>query len=512
MVGGRAVEFSGEAAALAGTPLRFPGKILADAAGNRLFIADSNHNRIVVADLAGKLEYVIGDGRTGRADGDFAKCSFDHPQGMALRGDTLYIADTENHLLRKVDLTARQVTSIAGVGTIGREGWPGIEQVRRGAFGEPENVPDRWVGPPMKTALNSPWDLWIHDSDLFIAMAGRHQIWKMTLDEREIGPYAGNGREDIVDGPLLSRLPYQLGFASFAQPSGLASDGKTLFVADSEGSSVRAVPLDGEGEATTIVGLPGSLFDFGDIDGEGEKVRLQHALGVAYDAGLLYVADTYNNKIKVVDPAKRTCRTFLGDGQPGRNDEPPRFDEPAGISVAAGKLYVADTNNHALRVVDLATKRVSTLTIAGLAPPKPATSTADDPFATARQEQVAPTSVRPRNGQLAISVRLKLPDGWKVNPLAPQYYQVALAGAAGPIDRKGVGQRQRIDKPTDRLEFSLPLTATSGQESLRLLVQYYSCREGAEGLCQMDQVVLTMPLTLAADAASDALELSVEIP
>ena len=67
------------------TPLRYPGKILADEAGNRLFIADSNHNRIVVASLIGKLQSVIGSGAIGKADGDFATAQFNHPQGMALK-------------------------------------------------------------------------------------------------------------------------------------------------------------------------------------------------------------------------------------------------------------------------------------------------------------------------------------------------------------------------------------------------------------------------------------------
>ena len=97
-----------------------------------------------------------------------------------------------------------------------------------------------------KTALNSPWALYIHGKDLYIAMAGSHQIWKMTLDETAIGVYAGNGVEDIIDGPLAPRQPYQPGFASFAQPSGLASDGTWLYVADAEGSSIRAVPFDRE--------------------------------------------------------------------------------------------------------------------------------------------------------------------------------------------------------------------------------------------------------------------------
>ena len=143
-------------------------------------------------------------------------------------------------------------------------------------------------------------------------MAGCHQIWKMRLDGSSIGPYAGNGREDIVDGPLLPEQAYQLGSASFAQPSGLASDGTWLYVADSEGSSIRAVPLDRRAEVRTVVGtsqLPvARLFTFGDVDGPAAKARFQHPLGLAFHDGKIYVADTYNHKIRVVDPADGATR------------------------------------------------------------------------------------------------------------------------------------------------------------------------------------------------------------
>jgi DNA-binding beta-propeller fold protein YncE len=354
------------------TSLRFPGKVLADEAGGRLFIADSNHNRIVVTDLGGQLQQVIGSGAIGRVDGAFDACSFNHPQGMALVGQILYVADTENHLLRKVDLAGGKVATVAGTGEKGT-GWPGW-----GAAGGAELVnagQKRFVGEPKSTPLASPWALWPHGDDLFIAMAGPHQIWKMPLDESEIGPYAGNGREDIADGPLLPAVPYDSRFASFAQPSGLASDGKRLFVADSEGSTIRSVPIDGQGEVSTLVGLTGTLFDFGDVDGTGREVRLQHPLGVAWWDGKLLVADTYNNKIKVIDVVARTCQTVAGSGKPGNTDaadgRQALFNEPAGISAAGGKLYVADTNNHAIRVMELAEPyRVTTLKIAGLSPPK----------------------------------------------------------------------------------------------------------------------------------------------
>src|SRR6185369_4959418 len=81
-------------------PLAFPGKILANAATDRLFIADSNHNRIVVTKLDGTLVETVGTGEAGAAVGAFDKATFHRPQGLALSGDNLYVADTENHLIR----------------------------------------------------------------------------------------------------------------------------------------------------------------------------------------------------------------------------------------------------------------------------------------------------------------------------------------------------------------------------------------------------------------------------
>ncbi|RCS50670.1 hypothetical protein DTL42_10450 [Bremerella cremea] len=351
------------------TQLRFPGKILADEASNRLFIADSNHNRIVITNLEGELQDVIGTGEIGSADGDYASAQFDHPQGMALVQDTLYVADTENHLLRKIDLKNKKVATIAGLGRQGtsNETWPGM-----GANPTVDNLPPRYIGTPKTTAINSPWALWPHEDSLYIAMAGPHQIWKMKLDESEIGPYAGNGQEDIVDGPLLPSIPYQQGFSSFAQPSGLTSDGKTLFVADSEGSSIREVPFNPRASVKTLVGTSklssARLFTFGDVDGTARRAKLQHPLGVCYVDGVIYTADTYNNKIKAIDAKTGAVKTIAGTGKPGTADDPAQFDEPAGLTHAGGKLYIADTNNHLIRVLDLETKQVSTLEIKGLKP------------------------------------------------------------------------------------------------------------------------------------------------
>jgi thiol-disulfide isomerase/thioredoxin len=481
------------------TPLRFPGKVLADEAGNRLIITDSNHNRIVITSLDGKLLDIIGTGEIGSGNGAYSAATFDHPQGMALNGETLYVCDTESHKLRKVDLKNKTVTTIAGTGEQGG-GWPGIEAVQQG--GPP---PKRWVGKPQETKLNSPWALWVHGDDLFIAMAGPHQIWKMPLDESEIGPYAGNGREDIVDGPLLPAQPFEQGYSAFAQPSGLASDGTWLYVADSEGSSIRAVPLDGKGKVKTIIGtaeLPSArLFTFGDVDGEGKAVRLQHALGVVFVDGKLYVADTYNNKIKVVDVDKKSSTTIAGDGKTGNGDEPAQFNEPAGLSYAAGKLYVADTNNHSIRTIDLQNdNRVATLVIEGLAPPerkKPETT--KPKFADATPLTLDAVTVKPQAGAITFAVKLALPGGYKMNELAPLRYTVDVVGDAGPIDIDKLQAAFNVEKPTDQFEVSVPVTDETGSASLRLAVGYYYCQDGFEGICKAGSVAWTMPITLAPD-------------
>ncbi len=323
----------------AGSPLSFPGKVLADGASGRLVISDSNHNRVIVATLDGDVQAVIGQGEAGLADGDFSEARFDHPQGLALDGDILYVADTESHAVRRADLAAGQVDTIAGTGRQARA-------YRQG-------------GDPRTSDLSSPWDLWLHEGVLFIAMAGIHQIWSLDLGRGNIGPYAGNGREAPVDGALLS--------ASLDQPSGITADGRKLYFADSEASAIRSADLSPGGRVDTIVGK--GLFVFGDVDGSGDDVRLQHPQGIDHHDGVLYVADTYNNKVKRVFPNTRSVVTFAGSGEPGHRDgeaSEAALHEPSGVSVAAGRVFVADTNNHAIRTVDLETGAVGTLELRGV--------------------------------------------------------------------------------------------------------------------------------------------------
>ncbi|HWP45316.1 MAG TPA: thioredoxin-like domain-containing protein, partial [Blastocatellia bacterium] len=246
------LELKLESQRMPGSLLAFPGKVLADEKTRQLFISDSNHNRIVVVSLDDyAVKEVIGTGEIGLDDGSFEVATFNHPQGMAFDGRVLYVADTENHAIRRIDFEKRTVETIAGTGEQSRE------YVRIGGQGR-------------QMKLNSPWDLVLHNGILYIAMAGPHQLWQMNPQTGGIAPYAGTGREDIIDGPLDE--------AALAQPSGITTDGKKLYFADSEVSAIRSADLSADGVVETIVGE--GLFDFGDRDGRGSDVRLQHPLGV----------------------------------------------------------------------------------------------------------------------------------------------------------------------------------------------------------------------------------------
>jgi DNA-binding beta-propeller fold protein YncE len=293
-------------------PLLYPGKVLADEASQRLFVADTNHNRIVVSTLDGELIETIGSGLQGDADGIFSQARFHRPQGLAFDGDSLYVADTENNQIRVVDFQSRSVETLADA------------------------------------ELNSPWDLALKQGILIVAMAGTHQLWVIDLLHDRAYPYAGTGEEARRDG--------QVSAAAFAQPSGLAVERDTLYVADAESNTIRSVALPPVNMVATLTG--GDLFDFGDRDGSDDSARLQHPLGVAVHDGIVYIADTYNHKIKKLDPKSRALTTMASG-----------FQEPGGVSIANGKLYVADTNHHEIKIVDLATGSVASLPIAGLTPP-----------------------------------------------------------------------------------------------------------------------------------------------
>jgi thiol-disulfide isomerase/thioredoxin len=428
----------------AASGLAFPGKLLADPAGGRLFIGDSNHNRIVVSTLPdqdgrARLIRTVGTGAVGKDDGRADRASFHHPQGLALSGSTLYVADTENHLIRAVDLDAWTVSTLAGTGSQGYDRAGG----KRGTA----------------QALNSPWDLAMEGSTLYIAMAGPHQLWRLDLPMGLCRALAGSGRENIVDGPAES--------AALAQPSGLALAGNHLYFADSEVSAVRRLDLAAE-RVETLVGK--GLFDFGDVDGPFERARFQHPLGVAVCGDRILVADTYNHKVKEIDVAARAVRTLLGDGAPGsdRHGALALF-EPGALHVAGEELYIADTNNHRVVRVSLRNLAWSEVTIEGLAAPASERTAADDAGAS-----FAAASTRLRSGAAtAWRVAVELPAGAHASDEAPASLRVAR-GEEVVLQRTLLGARWP-------LAFELP-AQPEGAADLHVQVSFAYCHEG-QGVC-----------------------------
>lgn len=465
------------------TPLRFPGKVLVDAPNQRLFVSDSNNNRIVVASLDGKLIDVIGSGQIGAKDGSYAEAQFDHPQGMTLVDDLLYVADTENHEIRTVDLARKEVSTFAGTG----------EQAHFRAGG----------GKLRDSELNSPWDLCVVDEVLYIAMAGPHQIWSHKLGSETIQPYAGSGREDIVDG--------NLGSGALAQPSGIVTDGKSLYVVDSEGSAVRKISTkpkqdldDPVGAIKTIAGTHdlargASLFAFGDVDGEGTAARFQHPLGIVLHEGTAFVADSYNHKIRQVDLKTHKVKTWAGNGKPGNSLDPLQLSEPAGLAIAGDSMYVADTNNHRLVVINLTTKEAKELTIEGLAPPKPvAVESADS---RAREVAVDLQKLAVKDG-IDFVVQVSLPEDFKLNPLFPTKYKVAVEGTPELVaaDLQNVKHEAKIDGSD--LKFTIPVARKKGSGTMLVTVTYGYCRDGKGGLCKVDTVKFNVPVELGTGETS----------
>jgi thiol-disulfide isomerase/thioredoxin len=498
----------------ANLPLRFPGKVLADTTGQRLFIADSGHHRIVVAKLTGEVLDVIGSGAMGREDGSYSEASFDHPQGMALREETLFVADTENHLLRKVDLSSKRVTTIAGTGEQAR-----VQIVRSSAK-------------PLGIKLASPWDLCLDDDDLYIAMAGTHQIWRLTLKSGTIGPFAGNATEDIVDGPRLPRVAFQKEHASFAQPSGLALDGQTLYVADSEGSSIRAVPLLPRKDVVTVLGTSrlsaNRLFTFGDQDGPISQALLQHPLGLAFRAGRLYIADTYNSKIKELDLKRGMIRTLAGpaqarQSQPGleaasgpaaTSNDPLGLDEPGGLSIAGDQLYVADTNNHAIRVIEIDREgfEVRNLELKGLRPPQNATKTAATSPAGGKRLTWEPVTIKPIDNAIKANIELSLPLGYKLNPADSVRYYVRAAGDEELLTPSALGKWTKITEQSTAFEISIPLKVDTGEGRVAVSIAFTYCRSGAEGICKVGEVTWVGKVTVSETATADRLTLKYKVP
>lgn len=315
------------------TRLRFPGKIKPVPGDiKRWAIADSGHHQIVLLSDDGAELARYGNGRPGLMDGAPDRASFTSPQGLDATAEAIFVADTGNHAIRRIDLADGAVTTLAGTG-------------RRG----PPLTPKPAAG--WEIALASPWDVAVVDGGLYVANAGSHQIGRLDFADGKVRNVAGTGGEDIVDGPAVEAI--------LAQPSGLAlsPDGQELYFADSETSAVRRLSLNGRAMVETLVGR--GLFEFGHHNGAFGQARLQHPLGVAAGDGAVFVADSYNGALRRLDLTDRSVQDLGGDFACIDKICLPA-GEPAGLSLDGHRILVSDTNNHRVLEYDLAARHVRT--------------------------------------------------------------------------------------------------------------------------------------------------------
>jgi thiol-disulfide isomerase/thioredoxin len=421
------------------TGLRFPGKVAHDPVRGLIAVSDTGHNRIVLLDGTGVVRDVIGAGDPARRDGSFGDAALQGPQGVAFWQESLWIADTGNHRLRRADLDAREVHTVGG-------------------------------------PLRSPWDVAPYDEILVIAMAGTHQLWGYDPRYDRTGLVAGNGREGLVDGPAVE--------AELAQPSGLAPLGRLLGFVDAESSSLRVLaPADRGGvEVATVVG--DGLFDWGDRDGSIGEARLQHPTGIASLENGFVVSDTYNHRLRLVHMETGTVVTVAGS-EPGFRDgsgSEARFFEPGGIARIDDVLIVADTGNHALRRVELATGVVTSLLPIGLEPPG------------APAQRLDAVVLAP-NETITVVVPLAAPDGTKLDP---------SSGSAPVQVRVTADPPGAIEAPVAQSASALPATVTlrtrsgSGTGMLRIEARGAFCdiQQGEGAACRLAESAFVLPFTL----------------
>jgi len=332
-------------------PLILPSAIVFDPEGN-LYLAETARHVIRKVDTTGAITIIAGTGTQGFSgdSGPATSAQLDSPQGLAIDANDLYISDTHNHRIRKLNLATGIITTIAGSSTPGFDG---------------DN------NPATTAHLNLPTAIAIDPTNnLYIADTQNHRIRKVT-PSGIITTIAGNGTQGFSgdSDPATS--------ASIDSPTGLAADTTSLYLADTHNHRIRKLNLV-TGIITTIAGTGTANYN-----GDGVNTNLALPHGLTLDAsGNLYLADTANQRIRRIDATTGTVttvagqgtQTFAGDGSPATTAS---LDTPrATANSPTGLITLADTGNQRIRQIST---DATIHTIAGLGATTPGTLTLTAP-------------------------------------------------------------------------------------------------------------------------------------
>ena len=188
-------------------------------------------------------------------------------------------------------------------------------------------------------------------SNLYVTDSYRHQILKIVIVSGAVTVLAGSGNPGNFDATGSA--------ASFNNPAGITTDGINLYVADYANHSIRMIVIS-SGVVTTLAGtgVPGA------VDATGTSASFNYPSGITTDGNNLYIADSSNNKIRKLVIASRVVATLAGSGAPGVVDATgvaASFSCPLGITTDGSNLYIADSCNHLIRQIVIASGQVSTM-------------------------------------------------------------------------------------------------------------------------------------------------------
>jgi DNA-binding beta-propeller fold protein YncE len=295
------------------TALRYPVGLAVD--GHRLYVADSGHHRVLECDHAGRVLRQFGSGRADYLDGPSDAAALRRPHGLCLHRGALYVADSGNHAVRRIDLRNGDVDTVLGGGRPGR----------------PVEGPVTDHG---AVALDHPRAVVVAGEALLIACCGDNRIWQYDLGTRVLRLAAGSGELGVEDGIGTD--------AAFAEPVGMAAVQQLAYVCDGAGSAIRSVNVRTR-QVTTLVGQ--DPWNHGLADGARSDGRLQDPQAIALDpdAPVLWIADCGNDLL-------RTLR--LGGGELTTHALPQPLHGPSGLAVADGRVWIADTDAHAVLQLD----------------------------------------------------------------------------------------------------------------------------------------------------------------
>ncbi len=300
-----------------------------------LFIADSGNNRIIEISLDGTLINQFGSGKAGYRDGEKSEATFNWPTGLAYTDfdNKLYCADRHNHRLRVIDLTTETISTCVGNGVWGHETMVRSDQN------------------PLFKSLSLPTDVsqFLKPDSIAFAQAGNHEIWIYETLRKRLRPLAGNGKNFLKDGIL----PYN----GLMTPLCLSLHKNTLIIADQMANAIRTMPAY---NLTTLVGNQNSPHGF--LDGPTNECRMERPAALCSDGSRIFVADTNNHAVRIIDTHNLKVATLCGNGFPGKslgNLNQVQLHCPQGIAYHDNHLFIADTHNHRIIMIDL-TNQVAT--------------------------------------------------------------------------------------------------------------------------------------------------------